>query len=81
MSDLQLRLFGDDVKDEMANPFHLHFSYGMIAWMTQLNTAVIFTTYTAGKGPLPEATSATAICPPDLSSRAHSLKTVVRSWM
>ncbi len=45
----QPRVIGDDVKDEMVNPFHLNFSDGMIAWMTQLNAAVIFTTYTAGK--------------------------------
>jgi len=51
MSDNQAkpRVIGDDVQDEMVNPFHLHFSDGMVNWMTQLNAAVIFTTYTAGK--------------------------------
>lgn len=45
----QPRIIGDDVKDEIVNPFHLHFSEGMTAWMHRLNAAVAFTTYTAGK--------------------------------
>ncbi|CAH0991325.1 hypothetical protein SIN8267_01428 [Sinobacterium norvegicum] len=43
------RIVGDDVQDEINNPFHLTFSKGMISWMTQLNVALAFTTYTAGK--------------------------------
>ncbi len=43
------RVIGDDVKEEAVNPFHLHFSEGMIGWMANLNAAMAFTTYTAGK--------------------------------
>lgn len=43
------RVIGDDVNSEVVNPFHLHFSDGMTAWMTRLNAAIAFTTYTAGK--------------------------------
>ncbi len=43
------RVIGDDIKDEIVNPFHLNFSEGMAAWMTRLNAAIAFTTYTAGK--------------------------------
>lgn len=45
----QARIVGDDISDTPKNPFHLHFSEGLIAWLSGVNGALAFSTYTAGK--------------------------------